>query len=382
VGALLLLVAVGATVVVLLGAGGDDRDRAAPADSSEGDRRDPDAPPPPPAGPAQDTPRAAPAPDAAQAGLKPLLGGVLDRQGFPERAFWDVIDGFVVNVAWAEVQPEPLGPLAENNAIDRALDSIRSLPDGAGDMKIKLRINAGVDAPPGAKELGGAPVAVDYEGYRDLEGAVGRFWTPEFGAAYDDLQAKLAAAYDGVPEVGQVEMTRCMTFYAETFLRQAGTPQTPQALLDAGYSVEADQECHRQQVQAHEVWAQTRSGLAFNPYHRIDADGDVNAELDFPKEMMGYCREELGARCVLENYSLSSPLRDGLYQELYPALLAAGQPLAFQTAAAARIGDWRATLAWAVEVGAASVELNRGYPTYEMDELEVFSQALQDNAGG
>jgi hypothetical protein len=171
-----------------------------------------------------------------------------------------------------------------------------------------------------------------------------------------------------------------MTFYAETFLRQAGTPETPRALLDAGYSVEADQRCHTEQVDAHRVWTTTRSGLTFNPYHRIEGNGNVTAELDFPKEMMRYCREALGSHCVLENYSLSSPLRDGLYQELYPALVAAGRPLAFQTAAASRIGDWRATLAWAVEVGAASVELNRGYPTYEMDELEAFSQALRDNA--
>jgi hypothetical protein len=376
---LAIVVVIGAAFLV--GTGLSDRDRPAPT-NGPGDEREDRSRLGTALTPPGDFPRAAPAPPGSDEGLKPLLGGVIDRQGFPERAFWDVVDGFVVNVPWAEVQPEPFGPLAEDNAIDRALASIRRLPGGAGDMKIKLRINAGVDAPRGAKTLGGPPVNVDYEGYRDLEGAVARFWTPEFGAAYDDLQAKLAAAYDEAPEVGQVEMTRCMTFYAETFLRQAGTPETPRALLDAGYSVEADQQCHREQIEAHAVWSQTRSGLAFNPYQRIGADGEVKAELDFPKEMMGYCREVLGSRCVLENYSLSAPLRDGLYQELYPALVAAGQPLAFQTAAASRVGDWRATLAWAVGVGAASVELNRGYPDYDMEQLEAFSRALQDNAAG
>jgi hypothetical protein len=325
-----------------------------------------------------------PSPPASAAGeglLKPVLGGLLDRAGFPEPAFHDVIDGFVVDVAWAEIQPLPFGPLAANNAIDQALASVRALP-GGGDMRIKLRVNAGVDAPEAAKELGGAPVAVEYDGYRELAGTVGRFWTPEFGAAYDDLQVRLAAAYDRVPEIAQVEITRCMTFYAETFLRQAGTPQTPLALLAAGFTTEADKRCHRQQVQAHRVWRRTRSGLAFNPYHRIDPNGQVTAELAFPKEMMGFCRMVLGSRCVLENYSLSSPLRDRLYDELYPMLLAAGGPLAFQTAAEARIGDWRGTLAYAVDAGAASVELNRSYPTYDRAELAAFGTALRANASG
>jgi hypothetical protein len=325
-----------------------------------------------------------PSPPASGEGeglLKPVLGGLVDRAGVPDPAFHDVLDGFVVDVAWADIQPQPFAPLAADNAIDRAITSVRNLAGGAGgDMRIKLRVNAGVEAPEGAKHLGGEPVVVDYEGYQDLQGTIGRFWTPEFGAAYNDLQVKLAAAYDLVPEVSQVEITRCMTFYAETFLRQAGTPSTPAALLAAGFTVDADKRCHRQQVQAHKVWRRTRSGLAFNPYHLIRPNGNVSSELSFPKEMIGYCRLVLGGRCVLENYSLSSPLRDGLYPELYSALQAAGGPRAFQTAAQSRIGDWRATLSYAVEVGAASVELNRSYPTYDLNELAAFSQALRTNA--
>lgn len=324
---------------------------------------------------------AQPASAGARSVVKPVLGGLLDRAGFPDQALHDVVDGFVVDVAWADIQPEPFGPLAAGNAIDRAIASVRAL-GGDADMRIKLRVNAGVDAPEGAKHLGGAPVRVDYEGYRDLEGTVGRFWTPEFGAAYEDLHKRLAAAYDRVPEVAQVEITRCMTFYGETFLRQAGTPQTPAALLEAGFTTAADKGCHRQQVQAHRVWRRTRSGLAFNPYHRIGPDGNVTAEVAFPKEMMSFCRRVLGSRCVLENYSLSSPLRDRLYDELYPALLAAGKPLAFQTAAEARIGDWQATLRYAVDAGAASVELNRSYPTYDRSALAGFSGQLLANADG
>lgn len=119
------------------------------------------------------------------------------------------------------------------------------------------------------------------------------------------------------------------------------------------------------------MWRRTRSGLAFNPYHRIDPNGNVTAELAFPKEMMGYCRLVLGGRYVLENYSLSSPLRDGLYEELYPALLAAGGPRAFQTVAEARIGDWRATLSYAVDAGAASVELTAATPTTTVSSCGV-----------
>jgi hypothetical protein len=313
-------------------------------------------------------------------GVKPQLAGVLDRQGLPREKFWDELDGFVVSVSWADLQPQPFGPLATDNAIDKAIAAVR---DGPTHLKLKLRVNAGVYSPEALKELTGGGVAASYAGYDKIDGTLPRFWTPKFAEAYADLQTRLAAAYDTVPEIEQVVVTQCMTFYAEPLLRQAGTPSTPKALLSAGYTVAADKQCHRSAIEAHRVWAHTRSSMAFNPYQVLGTNVKDDVDTDFSIEMMHFCRTTLGDRCVLENYSLAWPLRtggQGNYGPIYAALKDIGPPLSFQTAAASRIGDWQKTLQYAVDVGAASVELNRGYPRYDLGELAALRTKLRANA--
>jgi hypothetical protein len=316
----------------------------------------------------------------ATPGVKPQLAGVLDRQGMPRKTFWDALDGFVVSVSWADLQPTPFGPLAKDNAIDQAIAAVRK---GPTHFHLKLRVNAGVYSPEALKELTGGGVAASYAGYDKLDGTLPRFWTPKFAEAYADLQKRLAAAYDTVPEIEQVVVTQCMTFYAEPLLRQAGTPSTPKALLAAGYTVAADKQCHHTAIDAHKVWAHTRSSMAFNPYQVLGTAVKDDVDTGFSVEMMRYCRSTLGDRCVLENYSLAWPLRtggQGNYGPIYDALKSLGPPLSFQTAAASRIGEWQNALGWAADVGAASIELNRGYPRYDRGELEVLRKRLRANA--
>ena len=315
-----------------------------------------------------------------QTSPKPHLAGVLDRHGAPAPSRLDEVDGFVVDVAWKDIQPEAFGPLATGNPIDQAISFVR---DKAPRLGIKLRVKAGIYAPPSVEALGGGAVAVAYDGYDQLTGTVGRFWTDEFGDAYADLQRRLADAYDNAPEVLQVVITRCMTFYAEPLLRQACTPQTPQALLAAGYSVDADHRCQHEAIEAHQAWRRTASSMAFNPYQVIDG-GDPRVDTAYSVQVMHDCRDVLGDRCVLENYSLAWPLRTGdagNYQAIYDGLVAAGPPLSFQTAAASRIGDWAAAIGWAADVGASSVELNRSYPSYDRNTLDELRRRLFANAG-
>jgi hypothetical protein len=321
-----------------------------------------------------------PGPAEPDGELKPLLAGLLDRQGQPRRANWDTLNGLVVDVPWADVQPQAFGPLAPNNAIDQAIAFVRN---GPTNFRIKIRVKAGIYAPDSVRASSGGEARLAYDGYDSLEGKVGLFWTSRFGDAYVDLQTKLARSYDLVPEIGQVVITRCMTFYAEPFLRQAGTKGTPQALLAAGYTVAADKTCHAEAIAAHKVWTHTRSSLAFNPYQEILPDGNTQSDTEFPIEMMHYCREVLGPRCVLENYSLAWPLRaggEGNYQAIYDALKAAGPPLAFQTAAESRVGDWAAATRWAAGIGASSIELNRSYPNYDRSTLVALGALLVENS--
>jgi len=299
--------------------------------------------------------------DAKASGpLKPVLGGLLDRQKLPDKSYWSVLSGFVVQVDWSQLQSAPGAPLPANNPIDQAIAAAR-----AAGLRIKLRVDAGTMAPEWAKSLGGSPVPVQFTNPvtgAPTSGTIGRFWTPTFGRAYQDLQNKLAARYDNVPEIAQTSITRCITFFAEPFLRQARRiPATANALLTAGYTDTADESCQKEQVQAATVWKHTRSGLSFNPYQRLHPDGSVTADEKFTEAMMHYCRSLLGARCVLENHSIRTTSQSVWYGPMYAAIKALGGGISYQTAAPNRVGDLIATLAWAAGQGASSVELPVSY---------------------
>ena len=152
-----------------------------------------------------------------------------------------------------------------------------------------------------------------------------------------------------------------------------------QAFLDAGYTSAADDVCHTEEIQAHNVWTRTRPGLSVSPFWRMAQNGTTEWDWRYTEDMMRYCRSVLGPRCVLENYSLRWPLLSGLYDRLHAAMEAMGPPLAFQTANPAKIGDWYAALKWAADIGTNSVELNVTYPTYDMTLLSAVRSRLRAN---
>ncbi len=289
--------------------------------------------------------------------LKPVLGGLLDRQHAPNPSWHGAVDGYVAEIAWADLQPTPNTPLATNNPIDHDIAYAKT-----NHLTLKLRVLAGTSAPDWAKHLDGPPINVIDE-YHNT-GTIGRFWTPRFAHAYTQLQTKLAARYDTTPQLAMTQITRCTTMYAEPFLRQGRTPQSVHNLLAAGYTTTLDQACQHQQIDTHKLWTHTRSGLSFNPYQHLNPDATVTNDGAFSEQMMTYCRQQLGRRCVLENHSIRSTFDQGpSYDRLYQAIHTLAGPISFQTAAPERIGDLAATLKWAISQGAASVELPTSYRT-------------------
>jgi hypothetical protein len=290
------------------------------------------------------------------------------------------VRAFVVNITWASLQPTAEGPIARPNEIDQAIEQARS-----SGMALKLRVRAGIDAPEWAKKIGGPPIPVYYtestvKRAGELAGTIGRFWDPGFGAAYRDLQEKLAALYDGVPEVRQTGVTRCGTIFTETYLRNTRDPRNVRALLDAGFTRRADERCHAEQIAAHSVWRLTRSGVAFNPYQGIQPDGRPDVDVAYTLTQMDNCRSTLGERCVLENYSLSTErLCDPDYQPMYARMRELGPPYDFQTATMKKIGDYQQVLAWAASFGASSVELPSGYRDWPTETLRPVGTRLAAN---
>ncbi|WP_243057057.1 hypothetical protein [Nocardioides sp. SR21] len=294
--------------------------------------------------------------EAAPTRLKPLLTGVIDRNGPPPADLSDVVDAYVVQVTWAQLQPKRRA--FRPGVLDRAFEEA-----SRSGSRVKLRVLAGIHAPAWAKRLGGAPVAL-HDPHDHQRGTVPRFWTGAFGSAYADLQQRLAKRYDADPTLAEVVVSRCTTFYAEPFVRQTSDTGSRRALLRAGYTAAKDKQCHRQQVVAHRAWKQTRSGLTLNPAQLVTRDGGRTVDSDFTIAMMRYCTRTLAERCVLENNSIRSPITSldagskvKHYQRMYAAMATYAPSIAFQTATAERMGSCSATLDWAADRGASYVEL-------------------------
>ncbi|MGD0448139.1 MAG: hypothetical protein ABSB36_05920 [Candidatus Dormibacteria bacterium] len=328
------------------------------------------------------SPRPGPVPAA---GLKAVVHGLVDRTGPPPAAFVGTVTNFVVDADWSELQPTPDGPLASDNVIDQAIVAADSLAaenidagtsDGSVDLKIRLM--AGVYAPDWAKQLDGGPVTLVNPQDGDT-GTIGRFWTSAFGQAYDNLWSRLAAAYDGVPVVHEITVARCMTFTDEPFLRDASDPSNAQALLAAGFSLAADQQCEEQEIALGTTWRHTPVGVAFNPYQAIQTDGSTSTDESFTESMMQYCRSQLGSQCVLENNSIRTPPLAGAYSAMYLSMELLGAPMTFQTATEDKIGNLQTTLSWAAGLGADAVELPQQYVDQAPASLQAAASQLQTN---
>jgi hypothetical protein len=318
-------------------------------------------------------------------GLKIPIAGLLDRAGPPSAAYYGVIDGYVINdrhvgpgewgVKWSELQPVRGGAIVANNPIDQAIAQVRKLNASGAHLALKLRIVTGINAPNWAKTIGGAPVTVR-DPLSGATGTIGRFWTSAFGQAYQDLENKLAARYDKVPEIREVSISRCTTVYAEPFQRDAQDAASRANLLAAGFTVAADEACIEQQIQAHRVWTHTRSDLALNPYQMIVSATQWTPNEKFTEQLMTYCRQVLGSRCILENNSLSSTSLAG---NMYRAIKARGPNISFQTAVMNRVGNLLTALYNAASLGAASVELPSGYQTMGAATFALVRSRLTSN---
>jgi hypothetical protein len=307
--------------------------------------------------------------------LKPPIHGLIDRIGEPDPGTETFINAYVVRVRWADLQPTAFGPIVTGNAIDQAIARVRQ-PDMAGRMSLKLRVLAGVDAPEWAKQIGGPPLPYvnNIAGSYVMGGTIGRFWLPEYGAAYADLQRRLAHRYDWVPEIREVTVDRCSTLYDELFVRQAGVPENAAALAGAGYTTAADQSCILQAIDAHRVWRFTTSDVDFSPLPNVLGTGQ---DVTFTLAAMDYCRARLGPRCGLENNALSSSkLVAPKFVTMYQRMTELGGTLTFQTATTSRIGDWTEALDAAVAMHALSVELPYGYDAWPVDDLAAYARAL------
>jgi hypothetical protein len=317
--------------------------------------------------------------------------------GVPGTSLEDIIakrnafDGVVINVPWAQLQPEP-GDGLHTEAIDTALADIRRYnadPQTQTKLRAILRIWAGETAPAWAKTLDGPPVTV-YNGTRDhyRSFTIGRVWTPAYQTAWRGLQARLAARYDREPLIAQIANTSCTTADDEPdalarFNSAADGVSSVRNLHEAGFTDAAFDRCMTGSIHDYDAWATTPVNVDIGPLFRLDNAPDYawpQRDSAFAIRLIAQWRAALGPRSVLANHTLNYPLNP-LSREVYEAIHAAGGQIEFQTHSP-RTLDWANTVKEAVCLGAHSLELWNstgagGYVDFPTATLIAWSNTLK-----
>ena len=117
--------------------------------------------------------------------------------------------------------------------------------------------------------------------------------------------------------------------------------------------------------------------MAFTPYQQI-LPTSTNVDESWTESMIDYCRTNLGARCVLENNAIRTPVQAN-YEAMYDRIKTMGPPISFQTANPNKIGDLLATLTWAAQYGANSVELPGSFTQTSPQTFAAANEALIKN---
>jgi hypothetical protein len=258
--------------------------------------------------------------------------------------------GIAINVSWSQLEPTR-GTLVTDE-IDRCLGDIRAYnaanpqhPIGA-----RLRVWPGPNAPDWAMHLGGDPLQIVHRG---MTITVGRFWLPEYRAAWREMETMLAAKYDDEPLIREVAVESGSSITDEPFILPLDQVSA-RGLHAAGFTDAQYQACLQGAAADYAGWKKTLIEYPFNPYHTIDS-GHPLPDLAFTLSVLDAFRHALGARAVLSNHGLSAPLLPQLVPVM-EEMKKLGPPINLQMYAPKGI-DLPKAIGLAISCGAGAVEL-------------------------
>jgi hypothetical protein len=300
--------------------------------------------------------------------------------------------GLVLNVTWAQLQPTQQTVVSRGNVIDTALAHFRAynMKHPQSPLLVRLRVWPGINAPAWAKQIGGPAIKI-----RRNSGAnrglvnVGRYWSPQYSAAWQRLQQQLAALYDSDPLIASVTMASCAAQTTEPIV-PTGDPESLRNLYAAGLNDAAMRSCLTHALDDYSAWKQTPIDWAFNPYSDKDATqqtppGDIKPDPAFTTSLMAGCRSRLGDRCILTQMAINCPVEPKL-SYIYDGMRKLGGPVSLETQAPSRIsGSWDAVVRQSIAFGAQSVELwteRTGFTTKSPAEIARLAAWFATPGGG
>jgi hypothetical protein len=282
-------------------------------------------------------------------GIKPLATG-LATSGFSSPYYTPQLKVATLNAYWDQIEPSR----------GTFTDWLPTQLDAAPGIPVRIRPFFGSRAPAWMKDLGDGPIAYT-EPQGGTQHTVPDIWSPEYIEAVQGSLDHLAKMTDDDERVALVFATAGMLAFGEPFIRGMADAGNRSRFLDAGYTATGDKALELWQIDAMRGWTRTRIGLAYNPWQFIRADGTAGTDLGFTAQVMDYHIAVCGERTVLTNHSIRSSYIAGP-PPLYGLFLERPEiPHQFQTAAAERIGDLRATLDWGIDyLDASCIEVFPG----------------------
>jgi hypothetical protein len=275
--------------------------------------------------------------------------------------FPGLFGGIVINETWADLQPTQGGTIV-TTAVDNDLQAVQtynasSNATQSSPVSVKLRIYAGSNAPEWAKHLPGGPVTI----YRNPAGCngqtdtcpltLGPYWTTPYINAWRAFQAQVATKYDTNPMIVAVAVTSCAEQTDEPFVQSSG-PISKANLRAAGLTDALQESCLTGATSDYSAWVNTDIDFTFNEYSKLSGGLDAN----FTTSVMQQCRSVAGARCVLDNHALSTPITSD--QTTYAEIQTLGGLINFQTQAPEGMGCiWPETITQGLILGARAIEV-------------------------
>lgn len=365
---------------------------------SEAGPSGPASPAPLPSTPVEPAP-----PPAGSSALKEMGAGLYVKDGVPTGTT-DFIDHVVVTGEWSEF--EPADQVFEGPGWSR-LDQVLADPD----IKVRLRIQAGIGSPSFVKRLGGperSGEGVDCSEQGGIAIAKGRttsdglakeashgcvpyFWTDAFLDQYEQLMTEVARRYEANPRVLDVVDSACMTFFAEPFIRAGRSASTNARLFEAGLNEVTDEACQRRSLVIHDrAFPTTRVSLATHSAWQIVGDPEasrngVTLSWERQRSLLEDLRRRYGAKLIVQNNGLGGNERcrpgDDAGDSHFCWIADAAPPKGFQTEGGSRLRSRGYSPLDAVEqaigMGACFVEHNRFDD--DPERARTYDERLKDN---
>jgi hypothetical protein len=222
--------------------------------------------------------------------LKPALAGLVVIE---PRALATVpyADFGTITTTWKEVEPD-------RGTFD--FDAVDAVLDEHPDVRFRLRIRTGRDAPYWLKQATGGCITVHPSTANGAKGCIAQFWHPRFLHHFEVLMNEVARRYEEDPRVVDVANSACSTAYAEPFI--LGVDAASLVLLEeAGLTKAKHEDCIAGSTEAMMAsFGRTRISLSGHGAWETTRGSSWTAERD----LLNRLRARYPYRLVLEDHGL------------------------------------------------------------------------------